>query len=403
MRILIHTDEYYPTAQACAYRMQTLADAFLDQGNEVVVVASSTNVISKQKIMRREKIIYSPTLRMRKKTTLMRLLNNLSFGFSSVFSALKAGKIDVVITTSPPPLISMAGWIIAKCKRAKLIYDVRDIWPEVAIEMGCFSKKSLYYRVFSSITQFMYKRADWVTTVSPGKVQKITQHVIKVGGAKGGVTNADKVKLVGNGFDERVENTPVDICLINRYRLDKNFTCVYVGNIGKAQGLETILEVASNSRHKNEVEFLLFGTGAEKDTLEHLVKKRELKNVHFCGTLPHDKVFTLLSNAKMSFIPLKSSKMKDSIPTKVYEALGVGCPVLLVAEGDSCDVVNEAEMGRCISPNNTEQIVKVFDDMIDHYSEYQDHKDKARKLMHEKYSRQKIAIAFEKQLHELVG
>ena len=160
--------------------------------------------------------------------------------------------------------------------------------------------------------------------------------------------------------------------------------------------------MAEQSKHK-EVQFILFGKGAEKDVLEQQAEERGLDNVRFCGILPHEKVFTLLSYAKMSFIPLKNSNMKDSIPTKVYEALGIGCPVLLVAEGDSCDIVNESEMGRCVSPDHTEKLAEVFDEMVENYSTYSEHRTEARKLMHVKYSRQQIAIAFEKQLHELLN
>ena len=184
MRILIHTDEYYPTAQACAYRMGVLAEAFLQQGHQVTVIASSANKVNGTMNDRPERILYAPTIRMKKKTTVMRMLNNLSFGINSVFTAMKAGKADVVITTSPPPLVSFGGWLIAKNKGAKLVYDVRDIWPDVALEMGSFTQDSLYCKVFSRITRFMYRHADWVTTVSPGKVEKIRQHVISAGGKK---------------------------------------------------------------------------------------------------------------------------------------------------------------------------------------------------------------------------
>ena len=132
MRILIHTDEYYPTPQACLYRMQVLADAFIDTGNKVVVIASASNRNSEALAPRRERILYTPAIRMKKKTALMRMLNNLSFGITSIFSAWKIGKVDVVLTTSPPVLSSISGWMIARCKRAKLVYDVRDVWPEIA-------------------------------------------------------------------------------------------------------------------------------------------------------------------------------------------------------------------------------------------------------------------------------
>ncbi|MCI6732151.1 MAG: glycosyltransferase family 4 protein [Lachnospiraceae bacterium] len=376
-----------------------MADALIDQGNEVVVICSSANQGNGRKEFRREKIIYSPAFRMKKKTTMARLMNNMSFGVSSIFSSLKAGKADIVITTSPPPLVSISGWIIAKLKRAKLVYDVRDIWPDVALEMGSFSEDCAFCKIFRWIALFMYKNADMITTVSPGKVAKIQEYVKNIKGRKCGSINVSKVRLVGNGFDESVENHRINFDLIRRYDLDHIFTCVYVGNIGLAQGLGTLLKLAAETKHK-EVQFLLFGMGAEKEILEEKVREMGLDNVKFCGVLPHEDVYTLLSFAKLSFISLKNSHMKDSIPTKVYEALGIGCPVLLVAEGDSCKIVEEAKLGRCVSPDHVEHLAGVFDEMIDHYDQIIIHKEAAKRLMHDQYSRQQIAIKFEKQLRD---
>ena len=400
MKILIHTDEYYPTAQACSYRMRVIADTLIDQGNEVVVVCSSTNQGNGKKEVRREKIVYSPAFRMKKKTAAARLINNLSFGVSSIFSSLKVGEVDIVITTSPPPLVSIPGWMIAKLKKAKLVYDVRDIWPDVALEMGSFSEGSFFCKVFRNIALFMYKHADMITTVSPGKVEKIQEYVRSARGKKSGPLNVSKVRLIGNGFDESVQNHPINHELIRRYGLDHTFTCVYVGNIGLAQGLEALLKLAAETKHK-EVQFLLFGTGAEKKMLEAKAKEMGLDQVKFCGVLPHEDVYTLLSSAKLSFISLKNSNMKDSIPTKVYEALGIGCPVLLIAEGDSCRIIEEAKLGRHLSPDCIEQLPEVFDEMINHYDQIILHKEEARRLMHDQYSRQQIAIEFAKQLRAL--
>lgn len=404
MRVLIHSDEYYPTAQACSYRMQVFVDTFISQGDEVTVVTSSANKangildLSKHK----ERIIYSPAIQMRKKTNLMRALNNLSFGVSSVFSALSAGKVDVVITTSPPPLVSISGWIIAKLKGAKLVYDVRDIWPDVALEMGSFKEDSLFCKVFKHITRFMYKHADIITTVSPGKVEKIKGHVACISGKKAGVEHTDKVWFVGNGFDESITKSDFDQEIVDQFELDKKPTCVYIGNIGLAQGLGALLDVAAKTKH-NDMQFLCFGMGAEKDVLEKRVSDEGLDNVKFCGTIDHSKVYSILSRAKLSFIPLKNSNMKDSVPTKVYEALGIGCPVLLVAEGDAATIVDDTGCGRHISPDKTDGLVEYFDEMINHYDEFEANKEKAIRLMHEKYSRQKIATDFEYRLQESFG
>ena len=404
MRVLIHCDEYYQTAQACAYRMQVLVDTFMALGDEVTVVTSSANKANGtiDKAKHKERIIYSPAIRMKKKTTVMRMLNNLTFGITSVFSSIDAGKVDVVITTSPPPLVSIPGWIIAKCKGAKLVYDVRDIWPDVALEMGSFTEDSFFCKVFKRITGFMYKHADIVTTVSPGKVEKIKGHVSVRPGKKSGSNNTDKVWLVGNGFDESVAKSEFDQAIVDKYELDKKFTCVYIGNIGLAQGLGALLDVAAKTKHK-DIQFLCFGMGAEKEMLEKRVQDEGLTNVKFCGVVEHSKVFSILSRAKLSFIPLKNSNMKDSVPTKVYEALGIGCPVLLVAEGDSADIVADAGLGRSISPDEPEKLVDVFDDMIDHYNDFDAHRDEAIRLMHDKYSRQKIAEELNRKLHRLCG
>ena len=399
MKVLFHADEYYPTAQACSYRMQVFVDTCMALGDKVTVVTSSANkangTIDKEK--HKEKIIYSPAIRMKKKTPIMRMINNLSFGITSIFSAIGAGKVDVVLTTSPPPLVSIPGWIIAKCKGAKLVYDVRDIWPDVALEMESFTEDSLYCRIFKKITGFMYKHADIVTTVSLGKIEKIKGHVSARPGRKSGPEHQDKVWLVGNGFDESVAKSEFDQTIVDKYELDKNFTCVYIGNIGLAQGLGALLDIAAKTKHK-DIQFLCFGMGAEKEMLEKRVAEEGLTNVKFCGVVEHSKVFSILSRAKLSVIPLKNSNMKDSVPTKIYEALGIGCPVLLVAEGDSAAIIDDAGLGCHLSPDHTENLTEVFDDMIDRYDEIAAKKASAMALMRNKYSRQKIAADFEKKL-----
>lgn len=395
MRVILYTEEYYPTCAACSYRMQVFADAFMQQGHTVTVITSARNKDNGNISGRKEKILYSPAIRMKKKTTVMRLLNNLSFGISSLFTAMKAGKADVVIVTSPPPLSTPFGEFIARCKQARLVYDVRDIWPDVALEMGSFTEDSLFCKIFRRITNNLYKKSDLIATVSPGKVEKIKNKVANLPGRKSGPEHIEKVMLVGNGFDETILQDPIDQELIESYQLNDKFFCIYIGNIGLAQGLDSLLKIAKVTKHK-DVQFLLFGTGAEKDMLEE--KAKDLANVKFCGVLPHEKVRSLLSAAKISFIPLKNANMKDSIPTKIYEALGNGCPVLLMAEGDSCDIVNASGLGMTVSPDDQEHLVTVFDIMVDNYSEYEGKKQQAMQLMVEKYSRQKIAERFVREL-----
>ena len=248
MRVLIHTDEYSPTAQACTNRMRSFSDALMAAGADVTVICSKGNLENGTPRLGPEKVIYAPAFRMRKKTAARRLLNNITFGISSFLCALGVGKIDAVITTSPPPLVSLSGWLITKVKKSKLIYDVRDIWPDVALEMGSFSETSIYCRMFRKVTAFMYQHADLITTVSPGKLEKIKNycHLKENCG--------DRLLLISNGFDENVSKSPIDERIAEKFDLRKAPCCVYIGNIGLAQGLDALLRLAAETSHR-EVRF----------------------------------------------------------------------------------------------------------------------------------------------------
>lgn len=393
MRILLHTEEYLPTALACAIRMDVFASQLRQLGHEVVVIAGSNHLAGKEN-KKHEGVIYAPTMKMRKKTTLLRLLSNLSFAVSSVFCAMRAGKFDVVITTSPPPLISISGWLIAKMKRAKLVYDVRDIWPDVALEMGSFSEGSLFAGVFGWIAAFMYRRADRITTVSPGKVSKLRNKL--------DADSRDKVLLISNGYDLRNDLESRNWEAVERFGLKDRETCVYIGNVGLAQGLESLLEIAAHTKHR-DYQFLIFGNGAEKEILEAKAKLQGLTQVRFCGNLPHEQVAAVLSHAKISYIPLKNANMKDSVPTKLYESLAVGCPVLLAAVGDAADILEETGLGFHVSPDEGEKIVAAFDELVDRYDQIIQKRESAMRIVRERHSRQSAVLELEKQLRSLCG
>ena len=390
MRILLHTEEYLPTALACAIRMDVFASQLRALGHEVTVIAGSNHRNGTPKDRLPDGVIYAPTVKIKKKTAIHRMISNLSFAFTSVFCALGAGKADVVITTSPPPLISISGWIIAAMKRAKLVYDVRDIWPDVALEMGSFSPDSIYCRVFRWITGFMYRKADLITTVSSGKILHLSKLV-----------DPKKLLLVSNGYDLRNDRYFADGTAA-QYDISEKFACVYIGNVGLAQGLESLLEIAARTRH-TQTEFLIFGDGARREALVQEAAARGLNRVHFCGPLPHDQVASVLTHAKISYIPLKNSNMKDSIPTKLYESLAMGCPVLLAAAGDACEILAECGLGRSVPPEDPDAIVAAFDEMVDQYDLLVQHRDQAKHIIREKHSRQHAVQQLEQALKKLLS
>lgn len=386
-KIIIHMGDSYPNESPCAKRMNTFYEAFVAQGHEVKVLAPKLNKTQRSY----GDVHYCPTFPMKKKTTLNRLLNSMGFAVSSFFVALTLGKADIVITTCPPPLINPFGWLIAKVKRAKLVYDVRDIWPDVAWEMGSFDHNSKYSKVFEAVRNFMLKHADLVTAVSPGKVTKLQNYEPKA-----------TVIHIPNGLDEKFIHNKENPEIIERYELGKHFNCVYIGNLGLAQGLKRLLEIAEKAKTAYpDARFLLFGSGVEEEELKQYVKEHGLDNVSFLGRLPNSDIYTVLKYADMSFVPLVNENLKDSVPTKMFEALGVGCPILLAAVGDSADILAECGLGISASPSDTEGLWKAFGKMYQEMPQILRNREKTLELMLGKYSRQNTALELEKILRTL--
>lgn len=360
----------------CTKRVRAFKEAFRQCGFEVVIMAPAIKGIEKD-----AEVTYCFTVPLRKKNVFYRLANGLSFAVSSVCSLRKAGKIDIVLTTAPPALISMAGWVMAKIKHARLVYDVRDIWPDVALEMGEFAENSIYYKVFRFIRDFMLRHANLVTAVSDGKVRRLKEYAPQ-----------KRIVKIPNGFDVRFLENQLNEELYQKIKGNGRFTCVYTGNLGLAQGLKQLLDIARRAKEKGlDADFLLYGSGAEEQELRAYVRAHQLDHVFFGGRLSNQDIYTVLKAADISFVPLVNGNLKDSIPTKIYEALGTGCPVLLAAEGDAASVLKESELGIAVCPGRPEELWDAYLQLYRNRGQMERLKSYAVKLMEGKYSIQSSA------------
>lgn len=381
MRILIQMGDPYCKENPAAKRIKTFCQVWTQLGHQVTILTPQCD----ENMRAIGSVHVCPTVKLKRKTKINRTLNGLIFSASSFLISLGIGHADVVLTTSPPPLISLSGWLIARVKRAKLVYDVRDIWPDVALEMGSFPPTSVYARVFAFIRNFMLHHAELVTTVSPGKVKKLQ-----------GYNPKGKVIEITNGLDEEFLSVAEDERVASQFGIDRVFTCVYIGNLGLAQGLNQLLHIARNAKREDlNAQFLLFGKGAEEALLRDMVNNERLDNVHFAGQISNDEIYSVLKYAQMSFVSLVNGNLRDSVPTKIFEALGVGCPVLLAAEGDAVDILREGGLGIVAHPNDDDALWKAFLQLYNGLPEVLIHRDEARRLMLEKYSRQKAARKLE--------
>lgn len=380
MRILYLADTYRPARTACANRTAVLVAALSEAGHDVVVLASTDSLIGAPEGYEPPAgVTYFETFPLVEKTLVNRLRNNFGGAREAVKVADGLGDFDVVVCTTPPLLLTSSAVKIAKRKRAKLVVDVRDVWPDVAYEMGSFEPGSLYGRFFEHVARKAYAASDLVASVSPGKVEKL----------KGRVPDS-RVILVPNGIDEAFFENDEDLVLVERLRLDDGPICAYVGNIGLAQGLGTLLDIA---RMRPSVRFLLFGDGADRVSLEARAEAEGIGNIEFCGKVDACGVYTVLKHAAVSYVPLVSSRLRDSIPTKMYEALACGCPMLLAAEGDAADLLDACGLGAHAAPEDSVALLAAFDRLMNR--PFSDEKCvAASKWVVENHSRQRFAKAF---------
>ncbi len=389
MRILYIADTFRPARTACANRTAVLVEALRNVGHDVRVLASTDSLIgAPEGFEPPEHVTYFETFPLVDKTLVNRLRNNFGGAHEAVKTANGLGDFDAVVCSTPPLLLTSSAVRIARRKRARLVLDVRDIWPDVAYEMGSFAPGGLYGRFFERVACRAYAAADLVVSVSPGKVEKLKRRVPN-----------GRVALVPNGIDEAFLKNEEDATLTDRFRLGEGPICAYVGNIGLAQGLGTLLDIA---KVRPGMRFLLFGDGADRAKLEARANDDGIGNVEFCGKVDARGVYTVLKHAAVSYVPLVSSRLRDSIPTKMYEALACGCPVLLAAEGDAADLLDECGLGAHAAPEDPVALLAAFDQLMERpFSDAERAAASARVV--ENHSRQRFAKAFAEEIGELEG
>jgi glycosyltransferase involved in cell wall biosynthesis len=272
--------------------------------------------------------------------------------FSFVFSSLYAGifcareKYDVIIVTSPPLFVGITAYILSKLKRVPFVFEVRDLWPESAIDTGVV-KGNLIIKMAYWFESFIYKEAHLINVLTPAfRDALITK----------GVPDK-KIILIPNAGDfelVRKVNKEFDaIAFRNKHNVSKDsFVITYVGAHGVANYLDQILETADILRDKNIV-FWLIGDGMEKNRLKLKANQMGLKNVIFFDPVPKDEVFKYILASDMGASVLKKADaFKTVYSNKTFDYMSCKKPILMAIDGVSRKLVEDAEAGAYVEPEN---------------------------------------------------
>jgi glycosyltransferase involved in cell wall biosynthesis len=270
---------------------------------------------------------------------LERVLNYGSFCASASVRGAFLERPDVVIGTSPPLPIAMAGYNVARVKRVPFIFEVRDLWPESLEGVGLGAEHSRIYKTVASIVRFLYKHSDHIVVVTPAFKEYLN--------AKWDVPLA-KMSVVVNGVEtERFCPAPPSPEILREFGVPAgNFVAAYIGTMGMAHGLQTVLQVAELLREHSQITMLLVGEGGNRQDLVRVAKERGLNNVIFTGQQPRERIPSIINSSDVCLSLLKNEEVfKTVIPTKMLEYMSCGRPVVLAVGGQAEKILSEANAG----------------------------------------------------------
>ncbi|HTZ82330.1 MAG TPA: glycosyltransferase family 4 protein [Candidatus Acidoferrales bacterium] len=289
-----------------------------------------------------------------------RMRNYASFCVSAALRGLTLPLPEVIIASSPQLLVGLSGWWLAFVRQIPFVFEVRDLWPESLVAVGAGAEGSLLHIVLGKVAGFLYERANLVVVVTPA----FKDHLIERWRVP-----SEKIAVVENGVEtDLFAPASKDSITATRRQLgvESRYLVCYIGTMGMAHGLETLLASAEQIRNIHpEVHFLLIGEGAEKERIQSLAQSRGLANVQFLDQQPREKIPALISASDACLVLLKKTDVfKTVIPTKMLEFMACARPVILGVEGQARQIVQDSAAGLVIEPENAAALAGAIDHLI---------------------------------------
>jgi glycosyltransferase involved in cell wall biosynthesis len=283
-----------------------------------------------------------------------RVLSFFSFMVSSFTAGLSVKQVDLVWGTSPPIFQGLTAWALARLKRARFLFEVRDLWPAFAIGMGVL-RQPILIRLSEMLERFLYRHADQVMVNSPGFLAHVRDR------------GARHVGFIPNGADSRMfdpQASGAKFRLLNG--LEGKYMVLYAGAHGMSNNLEVLLEAARQLQHRPEIVIVLLGDGKEKPALIKQAEELGLDNVRFLPPIPKTDMPEALAAADACIAILKPIPLYATVyPNKVFDYMAAGRPVVLAIDGVIREVVEDAGAGIYASAGDAAAIAKAILDLAD--------------------------------------
>lgn len=400
MKILYVSQYFPPEMGAPAARAAELSHHWARMGHDVTVLTGfpnhPTGIVPEDWRSRFRRLRYTETVDgvqvvrtwlwpLPNRKAHERIRNYASFCVSAGLSGLALHKPDAIIATSPQLLVALAGWWLAWWKRVPFVFEVRDLWPESLAAVGAGSEGSLLHRTLGAIAGFLYRRADRIVVVAPAFVD----HLIRYWNVP-----AAKISIVENGVEtDLFRLDPAALEVRRQLKLERRFLICYIGTMGNAHGLETLIAAAEELQSAlPRAMFLLIGEGAEKERIVQLAAARGLTNIQFRGQQPRERIPAYVSAADVCLVMLKKTELfKTVIPTKLLEYMACERPVIVGVDGQARQIIEEAGAGVFVEPENSQDLVQAILDLAENPEHRKLMGASGRQYIINKFSREKTA------------
>jgi glycosyltransferase involved in cell wall biosynthesis len=270
-----------------------------------------------------------------------RLLSFFSFMISSFWTGLQVRDVDLVWGTSPPIFQSLTAWVLARLKRVPFLFEVRDLWPAFAIEVGVL-RQPLLIRASEWMERFLYHHADQLVVNSPGYISHVQTR------------GASRVALVPNGTDPGMFDPHEDgVAFRSEHGLEGKFIALYAGAHGLSNDLGVLLDAAALLIQRPNIAIVLVGDGKDKPNIMSQAAEKQLSNVYFLPPIPKEQMRQALGGADACVAILKPVPLYATVyPNKVFDYMAAGRPVILAIDGVIRDVVEDAGAGIFAAPGD---------------------------------------------------
>jgi glycosyltransferase involved in cell wall biosynthesis len=396
MKALLIHQAFVSPKEAGGTRHFEFAQHLRRQGHDLTIVASSLSYLTGTRASKHSglvtkeiadgvNVLRAYTLSCLHKSFFWRVISFLSFMCSSVVASFRAGPVDLVIGTSPPIFQAFSAWLVSFLRRRPLLLEIRDLWPEFAVDMGVLRSKTLI-ALARRLEKFLYARAAHIIVNSPA----YRDYLIGKG------VPEKKISLIPNGVDPEMFKPESDGRAF-REELGSNgdFIVTYAGALGMANDIPAILNAAAELRDEKEIRFLLVGDGKERPNLQKMADDLQLTNVKFTGARPKSEIADVLAASDACLATLLDIPMfRTTYPNKVFDYMASARPTVLGIDGVIRKVIDDANGGIFVPPGNPKGLAAAVLRLYNNRDEAKRMGHSARKFVVEHFDRRKHAAEF---------